>query len=437
MNVLVLGSGAREHAICLKIKESKFLDKLFIIPGNSGTKELGENINGDILDFEFINKICLEKNINFIIPGSETPLVNGIVDYFEINNKNIKIFGPNKLAAKLEGSKCFSKNILEKYSIPTAKFKNFKETDINEINNFINAFLNNNKKFVIKVDGLAQGKGVFIVSSREETEKILDMILNKKIFKNSAKNIVIEEFLEGYEVSSHVFINGNQYKILPFSQDHKQVFDNDSGPNTGGMGAFAPCPLVDESLAKKIEKEIIIPIIQALEKEKISYHGVLYIGLMICGASPFVLEFNVRFGDPETQVILPILNIDLLEIMNIIANNDKKNFEKFEIINNNNFAVCLTLASRGYPNEYEKGKIININYDKLDNKNTIIFHAGTKLTENNELVTNGGRVISLMSKGNTLNEARAKVYEEVKNIDFDGMHYRKDIAFRKNLRRFL
>lgn len=441
MNVLILGSGAREHAIAWKVKQSKKIKSIFVLPGNPGILEqsLGKCIEGNPLDFDFVNKVCLENDINFIIVGPEAPLVNGVVDFFEINNSAIKVFGPNKKAAQLEGSKCFSKNTLDKYQIPTAKFKNFENESIVEIIKFVDELTRKDGfPVVIKADGLAGGKGVIIAENRNEASESIEEILNKKIFGDAGKKIVVEEFLKGYEVSLHLLVNENQYKLLPFSQDHKQVFDNDKGPNTGGMGAYSPCPLISDELQKKIETKIIKPFLNGLMKEDIKYKGVLYIGLMICNNEPFVLEFNVRLGDPETQVLLPLLDIDLLEIMEYIASDKKEEFEKFEMKIKNEFAIAITCASKGYPGKYENDKKININYSSLKNDSKLlIFHAGTKLGDNGILLTNGGRVLTFVAFDETLKKSIKKAYENIENVNFDGMHYRKDIGQRKCLEDFL
>jgi phosphoribosylamine--glycine ligase len=430
MNVLVLGSGGREHAIVWKMSQSKLVDKIFAIPGNSGISEFAECLDGNMLDFEFLENIVNDKKIELIIPGPEAPLVAGIADYFKNSkNKNILVFAPDKKSARLEGSKCFTKEILEKYKIPTAEFGNF-DNKVEALKFVEYLVKKNGYPVVIKADGLAGGKGVIIAQNQTEVEKTIDDIITKKIFGDAGKNLVIEEFLKGYEVSLHLVVSGSSYKLLPFSQDHKQIFDGDKGPNTGGMGAYSPCPLVDKNFEKIIERDIIKPLLSGFENEDICYKGILYIGLMICNGKPFVLELNVRFGDPETQVLLPIIENDLAEIAIATVNGE---LDKIDIKIKNKVAVAITCSAKGYPNDYEKGKTINgIDTFKAEN-DIFIFQCGTTKLNDGTLITNGGRVLSFVAFDTTLKSAIAKAYKNISKINFEGMHYRRDIGQRKEL----
>ena len=414
MNVLVLGSGAREHTITWKVSKSSQVDKIFVIPGNPGMQELAECIDGDILDFAFLEKIIKDKNIDLIIPGPEVPLVSGLVDYFA--GKDVMVFGPDKKAAQLEGSKCFSKDILRKYNIPTARYENFDTTQ--KALDYV-GFLAGEKDYpvVIKADGLAAGKGAVIVHSRQEAENTISEIMVKKVFGNAGNRVVVEEFLRGFEVSLHLVVSGNTYKFLPFSQDHKQVFDGDKGPNTGGMGAYAPCPLIDDKMKLKIEKEIIKPLLQGFEKDGICYKGILYIGLMICDGKPFVLEFNVRLGDPETQVLLPLIDTDFVEIA-VATVKDK--LEEINVRMKDGVAIGITCASKGYPNAYEKGISIYGLDDVKGKEDILVFHAGTKIGSDGKILTNGGRVLTFVVFDKTLKLAIEKAYKNIEKISFDG-----------------
>ncbi|MFC1484904.1 phosphoribosylamine--glycine ligase [bacterium] len=429
MNILVLGGGGREHAITWKLWQSDLVKNIFVVPGNPGMTQIAQCISGNILDFNFIETIVKENKIDLIVVGPEAPLVAGIEDYFK--NKGVLVFGPSKYASQLEGSKCFSKNILKKYDIPTALFENFDNE--NKALAFVD-YLANDKGFpvVIKADGLAAGKGVVIVQNREEAKKTIEDVMIKKVFGDAGKNVVVEEFLKGEEISIHLVVTGNSYKILPSSQDHKQVFDGDKGPNTGGMGAYSPCPLLDDNLKAKVEKNIIKPLLNAFEKESIFYQGILYIGIMVCNNEPYVLEFNVRLGDPETQVLMPLINTDFAYTI-LKAMENKLDDVNFEL--RSDFAVALTCASHGYPGKYDTGFEIK-GLEKFFNiEDCLIFHAGTKIDSQNKIVTAGGRVLTLVSLDKTLENSINKAYENLKNINFEGMHYRNDIGKKGLLRR--
>ena len=421
INVLVLGSGAREHAIGWKIKQSDKLNKLYFVPGNGGTKDLGTNINSEINDFESIKKICLKFKINMLIVGPEGPLVNGICDFFknDLSLKNIIFIGPNKLSSKLEGSKDFAKKFLIKNNIPTAKYKSFNESEIEEAKLFLDSI---SPPYVIKADGLAGGKGVLIFDDITKAKfEINEMLLNKK-FGDSSKKVIIEEFLDGIELSVFLILDGDNYIILPSAKDYKKIGEGDSGLNTGGMGAISPVPFLKKSFLKKIKNKIILPTIAGLKKEKINYSGFLFIGLMKFNEEPYVIEYNVRLGDPETQVILPRINSDFLDLL--IHINDK-NLNNYQIKIDERFASTIFLVSGGYPKKYEINKLIE-NTNKISD--SILFHGGTK-SKNGSLYTTGGRVISVTSINKTMNDAIKISSKNSEIIKFEKKYYRRDIGF--------
>ena len=420
LNVLVLGSGGREHAICWKIKESSYLKKLFSIPGNGGISEVA-NVYEIKPTLENIKRFVEEKEIDIVIPGPEKFLVDGVSDYL-----NVPTFGPSKNASLLEGSKVFAKNFMKKYDIPTANFEIFDDP--------LKAkeYIKNKNNLVIKADGLCAGKGVFVCEEEKKMIEAIDKIMIEKIFGSSGDKVVIEEKLIGEEASILVLLNRENYTFLIPSQDHKQVYDGDRGPNTGGMGAYAPTKLIDDTIMKKIEDKIVKRLINGLKIEEINYCGVLYLGLMIVEKEPFVLEFNIRFGDPETQAILPLLEDDLLEIILKIMEG-----EKLKLKWKDGYSVCVVLASKGYPGEYEKGKEIKFSSRHVANsewKDIIVFHAGTK-KKNGKFYTNGGRVLNICGRENSIKKARETVYSFIEeNVYFEGMHYRRDIGLKEERR---
>ena len=417
MKVLVIGSGGREHCLAWKLKESKLVDKLYIAPGNAGTSLIGENVDINPQDLEGLVKFAENNRIDLTVVGPEAPLVGGIVDRFE--SKGLKIFGPKKDLALLEGSKVYAKKIMRKFGIPTADFEVFSQPDL--ARDYVR-----NKQFplVIKADGLAAGKGAIVCKNREEAYSAIDLIMTEKKFGSAGENIVIEDFLSGEEASVLVFTDGETILPLVPSQDHKQVFDEDRGPNTGGMGAYAPAPVVNDVVFRKITEEIFEPLIRGLKKEGKVYKGMLYAGLMIKDNQPYVLEFNVRFGDPETQVILPKLRSDLLEVM---LKTIEEDLAEVNLVWDERFCLCVVLASGGYPGKYEKGKVIK-GLEKVEGlRDIFLFHAGTKRI-NGEFVTAGGRVLNVVGLAESLIGAQVKVYEAIKNIYFEGIHYRKDIG---------
>jgi phosphoribosylamine--glycine ligase len=420
MNVLLLGSGGREHAIATKITESNLLNKLLVATGNAGTSSIGKNVDIDINDFVQIKKECISNNIDLVIVGPETPLVNGIYDYL-INDKdlhNIKVFGPSKKAAQLEGSKEFAKKFLVKNNIPTARYKSFNKNEINQAFEFLETL---RSPFVLKADGLAGGKGVVILDNLDDAKKELFEMLSNNKFGQASSKVVIEEFLDGIELSCFVVTDGVSYKILPFAKDYKRIFEGDKGLNTGGMGAVSPVPFIDSDFYTKIEEQIVKPTISGLKKDNLDYKGVIFIGLIKVGNNPFVIEYNVRFGDPETEVILPRITSDVLELFDSVAS---AKLNDYQLETTNKTALTVMLVSKGYPGKYKKEKQIK-NLDKVSE--SVVFHAGTKNIDD-KIVTNGGRVLAITSFGNNIIKARDKSYKNAELIDFDGKFYRKDIG---------
>ena len=419
MKVLLIGSGGREHALAYKIAQSQKLDRLFILPGNPGTNALGENINLPPNDFDSILSFCYAKSIELVVIGPEQPLVEGMGDFLRKNG--LKVFGPNQNAAQIEGHKTFAKNLMRKYFIPTADFVEFNFDDYEKALNYLKNCV---FPIVIKADGLAAGKGVLICNNFAEAEKAIDEIFNKKIFGSSGDKIIIEEFLTGEEASIFAITDGDDYICLPSAQDHKRIGDSDTGKNTGGMGAYSPARVISPAMLSEIKEKIISPTLNALREENKKFNGCLYCGLMITTEGPKVVEFNCRFGDPETQAVLPLLEGDFLELLVSTADGRiNKNAVKY----NNGAAVCVVAASQGYPDSYKKGFEI-LGLDKID-KDIIIFQAGTKYSEN-KIVTNGGRVLGVTAivEKNDLKEAKLKAYDNLKKIYFDGIYFRNDIA---------
>ncbi len=420
MKVAIIGSGGREHALAMCINKSKKLSKLFCLPGNPGTKKIAENIT--ISNPCEIVAFCVNEKIDLVIIGPEQPLVDGLADM--LAEKSIHVFGPSKRAAILEGDKSLAKELMKKYSIPTAQFKVFENSEIKECLNYLTEI---SYPVVIKVSGLAAGKGVMICADfKEAAEAVKDIFIDKK-FGTSGNKIVIEEFLEGEEVSIFAITDGLRFILLPVSQDHKRAMDGDKGKNTGGMGAYAPSSVVDENMLEIIENDIINPTIIAMNKENRKYLGCLYAGLMITNTGPKVIEFNCRFGDPETQVVLPLLNGDLLNLLNSAALGD---LDMSSVEYNNGAAVCIVAVSEGYPDYYDTGFEItglDTNYE-----NIIIYHAGTKEI-NNQIITSGGRVLGVTSviTSNNIRLAKQTAYNALNKIYFKGITYRRDIADRE------
>lgn len=419
MKILVVGSGGREHAICYSLLKGKKVNEIYCAPGNAGISEIAQCLSIKDNDIDNLYKFAKENKIDLTIVGPEVPLVDGIVDKFE--KENLRIFGPNKKCSMLEGSKAFSKEFMIKHDIPTAKFKEYMDLDeaINEIDSF-------GYPVVIKADGLAAGKGVVIAKDKEEGIKALREMMSDKKFGSAGEKIVIEEFLKGIETSILAFVDNNTIVPMESAKDHKKVYNNEEGPNTGGMGTFSPSNIYDEQLSHIVKKEVLDKTLKGFKDDNLNYKGILFIGLMITEDGPKVLEYNVRFGDPETQSVLLRLETDLIEIIEAILEN---RLNEIHIKYDEKNAVCVMLTSGGYPESYEKGKVIT-GLDKVD-EDIVIFHSGTKIIDN-KLVTNGGRVIGISAKGNSLEEASKKVYENIEKIKFEGMHYRTDIGVLSN-----
>jgi len=421
MNILILGSGGREHAFALKLSESNKISQLFVAPGNAGTEQIAININISPTDFEAVKQVVLEKKINMVIVGPEAPLVNGIHDFFLADEslKNISVIGPKKDGALLEGSKDFSKIFMEKHGIPTAKYQSFTKETVSEGKKFLETL---QPPYVLKADGLAAGKGVLIFNSLDEAKAELTEMLTNLKFGEASSTVVIEEFLDGIELSVFVLTDGKSYKILPSAKDYKRIGEGDKGLNTGGMGAISPVPFATEEFLKKVEERVVIPTINGLQKDGIDYRGFIFIGLMNVNGNPQVIEYNVRMGDPETEAVLPRINSDLLDLFEGVANQNlhEKSFSVTDKV-----ATTVMLVSGGYPESYEKIKEIKGVENVTD---SIVFHAGTTL-QNGKIVTNGGRVIAVTSLANTIEEALEKTYKSIDEIHFDKINYRKDIGF--------
>ena len=417
MNIGLIGSGGREHALCKQINNSSLVNKIICFPGNTGTSKLATNIDIDILNFKELLKAIKFHKIDLVIVGPEEPLVKGIVDYLKKNK--IKVFGPNKYAAKLEGSKAFMKMICAQNNIPTAKFKICKKNS--QVKNFLKF---SNLPLVVKADGLAAGKGVTICKTRTQVLKTTTAIFKGK-FKSSRK-VVLEEFLEGEEASYFLVVDKKSFKFFGTAQDHKRVYDGDRGPNTGGMGAYSPAPIVTKNLETKIINKIVKPTLHALQKKKNAYSGFLYVGLMIKNNEPYLIEYNIRMGDPECQVILPRLKTDIVKIFKNTTNNNLKN----TIIKwNKQKCMTIVLCSKGYPGNFKKNlEIKNIKKIKLSKKD-FIFHAGTKIV-NGKLVSNGGRVLNLTSIGSKFFDIRKRIISNIKKLSWKHGFYRKDIGWK-------
>ncbi len=420
MNVLLIGSGGREHALAHKISQSPKLDKLYTIPGNPGTEQFCENISINSSDFNSITDFCRMHQIDLVIIGPEQPLVDGMADY--LRSEGIKVFGPDSKAAEIEAHKSFAKGLMKKYNIPTAEYVEFDYTQQEEALNYLKHI---KYPCVIKADGLASGKGVIICNNFSEASSAIQEIFVHKIFGSSGEKIVVEEFMQGDELSVFAVTDGEDYFCLPASQDHKRIGDNDRGKNTGGMGAYSPAPIATPKLMNEIERKIISPAIQALNREKRKFIGCLYAGLMITVQGPKVVEFNCRFGDPETQAVLPLLEGDFLDLLYSAAN---YKLNKKAVKYSGGCAVCVVAASKGYPDSYQNGYTI-AGLDSFNNEDIYIYHAGTA-KKNNHIVTKGGRVLGVtaVEKSNDLKTAQRKAYDAIKKIYFTDMYYRTDIA---------
>ena len=422
MNVLIIGSGAREHAFCWKLKDSANIKKIYVAPGNAGTLKVAENLDIDILNFKELKNTIIDRSVNLVIVGPEIPLIEGVVDF--INNEpelnSTLVVGPSKAGAMLEGSKDFSKEFMFKHNIPTAKYKSFNQEDLEAGLDYLDSV---SPPYVLKADGPAAGKGVLIIDDLKEAKQELTNMLKNNKFGTSGHNVVVEEFLDGIELSCFVLTDGNSYKILPYAKDYKRIGEGDKGLNTGGMGAISPVPFADKEFLDKVEKRIIIPTINGLKSDNLPYKGFVFIGLIMVEKEPYVIEYNVRMGDPETQVVLPRIKSDFLDLM-ISTANESLSSCKMEILDDTYSNVVMVAG--GYPEAYEKGNVITGIPE--NSEETIIFQAGTK-TVNTNIFTNGGRVLSVVSKGTDYKQAVSKSYEIATKINYKNKNYRKDIGF--------
>jgi phosphoribosylamine--glycine ligase len=418
-NVLLLGSGGREHALAWKLRQSKLLNALYVVPGNPGTASLGENFDIAVNDFETLKQLSLDKKITMLVVGPEDPLVNGVIDFF--NNDpdlaHIAVIGPNKRGAQLEGSKDVAKAFMKKYGIPTARYQTFTAETINKGYAFLESL---KPPYVLKADGLAAGKGVLIINDLSEAQLQLHDMLNGK-FGDAGKKVVIEEFLHGIELSVFILTDGESYKILPEAKDYKRIGDHDTGLNTGGMGAVSPVPFATAPFMQKVEERIIIPTIKGLQSENITYCGFIFIGLMNVGGDPYVIEYNVRMGDPETEAVMPRLDCDLLELFDGVS---QRTLHEKNCRTNDRTAVTVVCVSEGYPEAYRKGMEIT-GLDHVDG--SLVFQSGTAMNDGT-LVTAGGRVLAVTSLGNDLHEARDTSYRNIKHITYKGKYHRTDIG---------
>jgi phosphoribosylamine--glycine ligase len=421
MNVLVLGSGGREHALSWKIAQSSLCEKLFIAPGNAGTSEVGKNVNISVTDFESIKTFVIENEIDMLVVGPEDPLVKGIYDFFQNDEvlSEVCVIGPSKEGAQLEGSKEYSKQFMQRHEIPTAAYDSFTKDSLNEGYDFLETL---SPPYVLKADGLAAGKGVLIINDLEEAKRELKAMLADAKFGDASSKVVIEEFLDGIELSVFVLTDGKNYKILPSAKDYKRIGEGDTGLNTGGMGAISPVPFADKFFIERVEDRIIKPTIKGLQEEEIEYKGFIFIGLMNVNGDPKVIEYNVRMGDPETEVVIPRIKSDLLNLFKGIS---KGTFGEQDFYVDEDVATTVMLVSGGYPESYKKGKVI----EGLENvENSIVFHAGTH-QEADKVLTNGGRVMAITSFGRTIEDALGKSFDNAEKVQFDGKYYRKDIGF--------
>jgi len=421
MNILILGSGGREHAFTHQLIQSKKVTKVFVAPGNAGTDKIAINLDVNPTDFNAIKEAVIIHDINMVVVGPEAPLVNGVHDFFLADEKlkTISVIGPKKDGALLEGSKDFSKEFMIKHGIPTARYQSFTQENLSEGKDFLETL---DPPYVLKADGLAAGKGVLILDSLEEAKAELEEMVSNQKFGEASSTVVIEEFLKGIELSVFVLTDGKNYKILPSAKDYKRIGEGDIGLNTGGMGAISPVPFADESFLSKVEEQVVKPTVEGLQKDGIDYRGFIFIGLMNDNGNPSVVEYNVRMGDPETEVVLPRLASDLFELFEGVANQtlDQKEFSVIP-----QTATTVMLVSGGYPEAYEKGKTITGLENVIE---SIVFHAGTT-TNNSDVATSGGRVLAVTSFADTIQEALDKSYRSIDEIHFEKMNYRKDIGF--------
>lgn len=421
MNVLLLGSGGREHAFAWKIKQSKHVDKLYIAPGNSGTQEFGENVKIAATDFPALKEFVISKQISMVVVGPEDPLVQGVYDYFKsvAELQFVKVIGPSQDAAQLEGSKDFAKQFMIKHGIPTAAYETFTKESLFKGFQFLDTL---KAPFVLKADGLAGGKGVLILDTVDEAKRELSIMLGEAKFGSAAAKVVIEEFMKGIECSVFVLSDGKNYQILPNAKDYKRIGEGDTGPNTGGMGAVSPVPFVDDAFMKKVEEKIIKPTIAGLRKDNLVYKGFIYFGLMNCQGEPRVVEYNCRMGDPETEVVMLRIKSDIMELFEVL---EIEGLDEKKIVIDDRAAATVVMVSGGYPENYRKDIVI---HGVAEVKDSIVFHAGAKY-DGTRLLTNGGRVLAISSYGKNIKDAVNKSYESISNIAYDEMYFRKDIGF--------
>ena len=422
MNILLIGSGGREHAFAYKIKQSPECGKLFIAPGNAGTSQFGMNVPLDPTDFLNIGKFCLDNDVKLLVVGPEEPLVKGMRDFFNADDhlREILFVGPCEKGAMLEGSKDFSKAFMAKYKIPTAQYQTFSAENLDAGIAYVSS---HPMPVVLKADGLAAGKGVLICESNEDAKQELSSIIKQQKFGKAGNKVVVEEFLKGIELSVFVLTDGKHYKILPSAKDYKRIGEGDTGLNTGGMGAVSPVPFADKSFMHKVEQQIVIPTLHGLREENIHYVGFIFIGLMNVNGNPFVIEYNCRMGDPETEVVFPLIDNDFVQLFTATATG---NLKELSLRVSNKTAATVMLVSQGYPGDYEKGKIITGLKSETD---SLIFHAGTQKDMLGEIVTNGGRVIAITSFGDSVQEAVAKSMDTADAISFEGKYFRRDIGY--------
>lgn len=421
MKILLLGSGGREHALAWKMLQSSKCEELFVAPGNAGTAKIAKNIAVNPNDFEAVKNTVLEHKIDMVVVGPEDPLVKGIVDFFKGDDlvNHIPVIGPSMKGAQLEGSKDFAKEFLFKHNIPTAAYATFTKDTVEEGKKFLETV---KAPYVLKADGLAAGKGVVILEDINEAKAELENMLVDAKFGDASSKVVIEEFLSGIELSCFVLTDGKSYKLLPTAKDYKRIGEGDKGLNTGGMGAVSPVPFATDDFLKKVEERVVIPTVRGLQEDNLDFKGFVFIGLIKVGDDPFVIEYNVRMGDPETEVVMPRVKTDLVDLFEAVAN---ETLDTVEIELDERTATTVMLVSGGYPEDYEKGKVITGIDDVTD---SIVFHAGTALKDG-EVVTNGGRVLAVTSYGNSYDEALKKSYQNIAKLNFDKIYYRSDIGF--------